>query len=81
MTEMTLRDHFAASALTAIIERHELTAEGELSGENETNPKDTTAGWYEPDRWTDVAAAAYALADAMITERARRDAQENDQHK
>jgi len=66
---MSLRDYFAAQALTAIIERNEIAAQAELKSDSQILPEDTTSCWGEYDRWLDVASACYAIADSMIRQR------------
>ena len=66
---MTLLDYFAAHALTALIERHELYVHEELLEDEQNNPANTLDGWDHYLNWTEVAEGAYSLAFAMIKAR------------
>lgn len=72
---MTLRDRFAAAALTGLIEKDALWARSQLMRDEMDQDR---AGVYHPPResvydtpdcYGEIAAGAYALADAMLAER------------
>lgn len=72
---LSLRDYFAAHALTGLIEKDALFAQSQLMRDDMDQDR---AGTYHPPResvydtpdcYGEIAAGAYALADAMLAER------------